>query len=174
MMTRKVLLNMELEEDDDEDGDIGECRNRGQGKGDPGRTPLRGSRTSQATSGLFPASAPGGVLGAPAPGFTTHLSRILRGHRLRRCTSPQRHKQKGWSRGRGAGTRGDAGRRTVARFHQASWMSKCSLSRPPNTLQSKFRSWVWLFLPFRFCSQTNQRNLVTPRSRRTWEFHAAI
>lgn len=46
--------------------------------------------------------------------------RILRGHRLRRSTVPQRHKQKGWSRGCGAGTRGDAGRRTVAPFHPAS------------------------------------------------------
>lgn len=171
MMTRKVLLNMELEEDDDEDGDIGECRSPGRGWGGggyPGRTPLRGSRSSRATSGLFPATAPG------APGFTTHLSRILRGHRLRRSTGQQRHKQKGWSGGRGAGTRGDAGRRMVARFHQASGMSKRSLSRPPDTFQSKFRSWVWLFLPFRFHSLTNQRNLVTPWSRRTWEFHAAI
>lgn len=33
MMTRKVLLNMELEEDDDEDGDIGECRSPGRGWG---------------------------------------------------------------------------------------------------------------------------------------------
>lgn len=29
MMTRNVLLNMELEEDDDEDGDIGECPGAG-------------------------------------------------------------------------------------------------------------------------------------------------
>lgn len=33
MMTRNVLLNMELEEDDDEDGDIGECRSRDPGVG---------------------------------------------------------------------------------------------------------------------------------------------
>lgn len=145
----------------------------GRGEGHPGRTPLRGSRGPRATLGLFPASSLA-VFWGPAPGFTTHLSRILRGHRLRRSTGPQRHKQKGWNRGRGAGTRGDTGWRKEAHFHQASWMSKCSLPRPPNTLQSKFSSWVWLFLPFRFYSQTNQRNLVTPWSRRTWELHAAI
>lgn len=44
MMSRNVLLNMELEEDDDEDGDIGKCP--GPGRGDPGRTPLRGSQSN--------------------------------------------------------------------------------------------------------------------------------
>lgn len=69
-----------------------------------------------------------------------------------RSSAPARReiKQKGWRGGRGAGTRGDAGRRTVARFHQASFASNRSFSRPPNTLQSKFRSWVWRFLPSDF------------------------
>lgn len=43
MMTRNVLLNMELEEDDDEDGDIGECQSRG-ARSRAGARGIRGGR----------------------------------------------------------------------------------------------------------------------------------
>lgn len=150
------------------------ARGAGPGRGASGADAFARKPRLRSNFGSFSCVVSGSVWGDPALGFTTHLSRILRGHRLRRSTGPQRHKQKGWSLRRGAETRGDAGWRKMAHFHQASWMSKCSLSRPPNTLQSKFNSWVWLFLPFRFYSQTNHRNLLTPWSSRTWEFHAAI
>lgn len=117
------------------------ARGAGPGRGASGADAFARKPRLPSNFGSFSCVVSGSVWGDPALGFTTHLSRILRGHRLRRSTGPQRHKQKGWSFGRGAETRGDAGWRKMAHFHQASWMSKRSLSRPPNTLQSKFNSW---------------------------------
>lgn len=72
MMSRNVLLNMDLEEDD-EDGDIGECPSRGawirsawvrgreRGVEGSGADVFAPKPLLRSNFGFFPVSAPGGV-----------------------------------------------------------------------------------------------------------------